>query len=283
MAYFGAKYPVFCRSGASEGVVLGKLVSANLTVNLATGELYADDILAEQASEFASGSLAMETDDMTDTVAAAVYGATVSDGAVLYKSTDSAPFGGLAYYKVVMKDGAKSWKAYHYPRTRAAVGNDNAQTKGGSIAFQTTGTTFTILEDEESGTWRETKTCMAEAMAVSRCNTWANIAPDSARLSGIRLYYFDGSGDLNLTPVFDPDVTEYTTRHNGEKTILVRAWAENWNASISCLAAAAGSPHTYSITEDGGCLVGSTGTVTLTFTVTNGNETKVYTVVSEAE
>lgn len=167
MAKFGAKYPCFLPNGGSSGSVLGKLVSANLTVNLASGELYADDILAEQASEFASGSLAMETDDMTDAVAGVIYGATVADGVVTYKSSDTAPYGVLAYYKVLMRSGVKSYQGYCYPRAKAALGNDNAQTKGSSITFQTTQTTFTIMADPTSGAWRETKSFDTEAAAIA--------------------------------------------------------------------------------------------------------------------
>lgn len=167
MAKFGAKYPCFKPASAGSGSVLGKLVSANLTVNLASGELYADDILAEQASEFASGSLAMETDDMTDAVAGVVYGATVSNGVVTYKSTDTAPYGVLAYYKVLMRSGVKSYQGYCYPKAKAALGNDNAQTKGSSITFQTTQTTFTIMADDSTNTWRETKSFSSESDAIA--------------------------------------------------------------------------------------------------------------------
>ena len=55
MAQFGAQYPCFAPFSGDEPaatlptyggkVVLGKLVSANLTINLASGELYADDEL----------------------------------------------------------------------------------------------------------------------------------------------------------------------------------------------------------------------------------------------
>lgn len=89
MANFGAKYPVFAPFKGAEPTdtlpkydtktVLGKLVSANLTVNLSSGEQYADDEMCEQISEFASGTLAMETNDMTDEVAAIVYGATLDN------------------------------------------------------------------------------------------------------------------------------------------------------------------------------------------------------------
>lgn len=157
MAEFGANYPVFKAEADSAGIVLGKLVTANLTVNLASGEMYADDSLAEQLSEFSSGSLAMETDDLTDDKAAKIYGCSVADGVVTYNAGDTAPRGSLGYYKVLMRNGVKYYKAYYYPRVRAALGNDNAQTRNNAITFQAVSTTFTIFADDD-GDWRETKT-----------------------------------------------------------------------------------------------------------------------------
>lgn len=166
MAEFGAKYPCFLKSGETAGIVIGKLVSANLTVNLASGELYADDALAEQASEFASGSLAMETDDLTDANASVIYGATVSNSIVTYNKDDTPPFGCLGYYKVLMRNGVKYYKGYFYPKVKAALGNDNAQTRGSSITFQTAQTTFTIFPDA-NGDWRKTKEFATAALAAA--------------------------------------------------------------------------------------------------------------------
>lgn len=143
MAAFGANYPCFQPHGG-QGVVVGKLVSANLTANMANGEFYADDSVAEQASEFVSGSIAMETDDMTDHAASVVYGAKVEDGTVIYNKDDLAPLGKLAYYKSMRRNGQNYYQAYLYPQARAAVGNDSAQTKGSSITFQATQTNFTV-------------------------------------------------------------------------------------------------------------------------------------------
>jgi hypothetical protein len=165
MAEFGAKHPCFQPEG-SVGVVLGKLVAANLTVNLANGELYADDSLAEQLSEFSSGSLAMETDDMIDSVASVIYDATSTNGEIVYNQNDTPPRGGLAYYKALSRDNKKFYKGYYYPRARAALGNDNAQTRGSSITFQTTNTAFTIFSDD-SGDWRKTKTFNDEQSAIA--------------------------------------------------------------------------------------------------------------------
>lgn len=170
MAEFGAKYPCFKgNNDGATGAVIGKLVAANLTVNLASGEIYADDALAEQLSEFSSGSLAMETDDMTDANATRIYGVKSVAGEVTYNQGDTAPLGKLGYYKVLMRNGQKYYKGYFYPQVRAALGNDNAQTKGNAITFQTSKTTFTIFADD-NGDWRKTKEFTTESAARS----WVN-------------------------------------------------------------------------------------------------------------
>lgn len=175
MAEFGAKYPCFKADDAESGVVLGKLVAANLTVNLASGELYADDALDEQLSEFASGSVAMETNDLTDENAAAVYGCKVNDKTVVYNVGDTAPSGKLAYYKSLMRNKKKFYKGIYYPCARAALGNDNSQTKGSSITFSTTQTTFTIMADDK-GDWRHTQTFDSEDAVKDWINGLCGIA-----------------------------------------------------------------------------------------------------------
>lgn len=169
MAEFGANYPCFKGDDEASGIVLGKLVSANMTVNLASGEIYADDGLAEQLSEFASGTIAMETDDMTDENASKIYGCKVKDKVVTYNKGDTAPRGGLAYYKVLMRNGKKFFKGYFYPRVRAALGNDNAQTRGNSITFNPVSTTFTVFADD-AGDWRMTQTFET----ADECKAWVS-------------------------------------------------------------------------------------------------------------
>jgi len=181
MASFGAKYPRFSPIAtepenalpayATTGpVTIGKLVKADLTVTLASGKLYADDGLAESVDEFSSGSLAMETDDMTDDVATEVYGATVTEKKVSYKAGDSAPMGGLAYYKVLMRNGVKLYKGYFYPRVKAMLGNDSAATKADSVTFGTAATTFTVFRCN-SDEWRITEEFTTEAEAKAWVDT----------------------------------------------------------------------------------------------------------------
>lgn len=179
MASFGANYPNFApfvtesENGLptySNKVTIGKLVKADLTVNLATGELFADDSLSESVSEFASGAIAMETDDMIDTVASTVYGATVMEGMLVDNKGDVAPMGGLAYYKKLMRNGKTFFKGYFYPKVKASLGNDSAATKASSITFGTTATSFTVYACN-NGDWRQTEVFNTEAEAKVWVNT----------------------------------------------------------------------------------------------------------------
>lgn len=174
MGAFGANYPCFQPHGG-QGIVMGKLVSANFTPNIVKGEQHGDDTTVEQVSEFISGTVAMETDDMTDQVASVVYGAKIEDGAVIYNKDDVAPLGNLAYYKAVRRDHKNYYQAYLYPLARAEIGNDSAQTKGSSITFQSAQTNFTVFTDE-NGRWREVKTFEDKATARAWCAKQCNIA-----------------------------------------------------------------------------------------------------------
>ena len=77
------------------GIVLGRAVSTNLTITNAEGELYADDMLAEYVSEFASGELAAEVDNIAVENQAKLYGATYADGEMQMGGQDTAPYGGV--------------------------------------------------------------------------------------------------------------------------------------------------------------------------------------------
>ena len=176
MASFGAKNPYFAPIESEpegtlpvykgEPVKIGRLVKADLTLTMASGKLYADDALAERAEEFVSGSIAMETDDILDTVASVIYGATVKEKTVVYNTSDNPPPGGLAYYKKLMRHGKLVFKGLFFPRVKAALGNDAAQTKADSITFGTSTTNFTV-SNANNGDWRFTEEFETEDAALA--------------------------------------------------------------------------------------------------------------------
>lgn len=179
MASIAAKKPTFAPfTGAQPAaalpkygtsIVMGKLVKADVTVTNTKGELYADDALSETVEEFSSAAIAMETDDMKDDVAVAVYGATLDSESeeLTFNGNDAIPYGGLTYYKTLRRNGEAVFKGYYYPKVKAAIGNDSAATKGSSITFGTTPISFTVFQCE-TGAWRVTKEFDTEAA----CVTW---------------------------------------------------------------------------------------------------------------
>nr|DAG80044.1 MAG TPA: tail tube protein [Caudoviricetes sp.] len=182
MAQFGAKRPRFAPVATTpdnalptynfESVVtIGKLVAANLTVTNASGELYGDDALAEKIDMFASGSMELQTDDKTAEVHAALHGATLDELEEELTDSDSdvAPRGGLAYYKVLIRNGVRVYQGVFHPLVNAILGNDSAATKGNSITFGTSTTTFTVFRCN-SGAWRIRKEFSSEADVIAWCD-----------------------------------------------------------------------------------------------------------------
>ena len=175
MASFGAKYIKFAGiKGEPAGklpiyeaaVELGKLVKAELTVNIATGELYANNMLAEKSDEFISGTLAVEVDDMEKEVEGAVYGSAYNDGELVDNAADVVPYGGLAYYKTLQRSGKPVFEACYYPKAKAILSTDTAATKGSSIPFNTKPLSFTIYEPD-NGDWRYRKEFATEKEAIA--------------------------------------------------------------------------------------------------------------------
>lgn len=176
MAAFGAKYIKYAQIKAeaenalptyeaTKAKVIGLLVKADFSPTYASGELYADDKLAEKQEEFISGTIAVELDELEDDTAALIYGNTLSEtDERVDNSKDNAPYGGLGYIKTLLKNGVKFYRAYYYPKVRAVIGNDSANTKSNSITFATAPTSFTVYE-ANNGDWRQTKKFDTEAAA----------------------------------------------------------------------------------------------------------------------
>lgn len=175
MPYIGLKNPYFGplegdgKDGAVYGtpIKLGGAVAANMTVTTASGEFYSDDALTENVSEFVSALIAMELSDLDDEPCVVVLHATKGeDGELRYNVNDVYPFGGIGYYKRIMKDGKVSFKAFFYPKCKAAPVDDKGQTKSNSVTFQTSTVNFTVYAPA-SGDWKMTQSFDNEADALA--------------------------------------------------------------------------------------------------------------------
>ena len=201
MATIGIKHPVFApisptsvegaRPTYNAGTVLGKAVKADVNLTFAEGKLFADDVLAEYASKFQSGTITAGVDELTAEKRVIVFGNTLdttSGASTLVKGTeDTAPHGGFGYFKTKQVDGKKKFNAKWYFDTVWHEGNDTAETGNDGITFQTTEITGSILPVVGWGNnnWMEEETFNTEAEAVSWLHTRAGItsAAPSVRMA----------------------------------------------------------------------------------------------------
>lgn len=266
MAKIGAKYPAFKPNGAEHGIILGKLNKASVNITMASGELAGDDMIAEKYSEFSSGQIGLESTNISDDNAVLVFGHKAVEGRVVCNAGDSAPEGRFAYYRTVMVNGVKKFKAFGYYRTRAQLGNEEDQTKGTSISFATDSLTLDVMT-LDNGDWREYETFDDEADARAFVNEFCEVdeANASAALASLAL------GSLQLTPAFNPGITEYrATTSNATNTVTAEAADDGATVTIT--------NGTTAVTS-GNAATWATGVNTVTITVVNGTASKVYTVL----
>lgn len=191
MAQIGLKYMVFApieqyNEGAAPsygtGMVVGKAIKADLTLNFAEGKLYADDVLAEYSSQYQDGTIAVGVDEIEDEVRAAMFGyktVTESNVKVLKRGAKSMPVnGGFGYYKTHVKNKVNKYIAYWFLDTCFKDASESAATKADSITFNTPEITGTILPIEGYGDdlYLEQATFTTEEAAKTWLKTRANIS-----------------------------------------------------------------------------------------------------------
>ena len=90
---------------------------------MATGELYADDELAEQGSEFTSATSNVGTDDIDDEngggFTALPYDETSNE--LTYNKDDEPPLGGLGYIRVGQKGNQKYYAPIFFPKAKSGI------------------------------------------------------------------------------------------------------------------------------------------------------------------
>ena len=184
MAKYGAKYIKWAPTattpddalptyGTAES--LSKLVKVTETPNFSEGKQFGDNELCEYAKEFVDADLAIEVTDQTPAGAAALYGAAVDSGTsgtgnVTYKSTDTQPYGGLAFYACKMVNGVKKYVGHFFPLVKASLSEEDFETKGDSITFVNSKINFKALACN-SGAWHITS---AELTTEAAAKTWVD-------------------------------------------------------------------------------------------------------------
>ena len=165
--------PTYKSNGA---IVVGRMVSVNVAISNSEGELYADDMLAEYASELSSAAMTAEVDNISLENQAKMYGATYTeDGEFQAAANDNAPYGCIGGYQVLQISGAKKYRAWVYPKAKASMPDFDGTTKGKSISFGTQPMKMKIASPKH-GPWYRAKEFDSEAEAKAYIDGKVGIA-----------------------------------------------------------------------------------------------------------
>lgn len=143
---------------------MAKAISASIAVTVAEGKLYADDAADEVEREFVGGTLTLGTNDLTDEVMADLLGHTLTEDGVLYANADDvAPYVAVGFR--AKKPGGKFKYMWLY-KVKFGVPNEDYNTKGEIITFNTPTITGDIMRRPDDGNWKTQHTGMpSEAVA----------------------------------------------------------------------------------------------------------------------
>lgn len=166
MAKYGARYikwaPFASENAEPENSLpkygtakqLSGLVKVTDTPSYAEGKLYADDELAEYASEFTESGIDVEVNDISNELTKDIYGALGgTDGEIVMGKDDAAPYGGFGFITLKTVNGKKSYVGVFYPKCKAKPQAEEYSTKGDSITFATTKLHF-VGTAAKNGAWK---------------------------------------------------------------------------------------------------------------------------------
>lgn len=122
------------------GMVVGKAMVANLTLNRNNNPLYGDDAIAENDNGVTGGTIQIGVTALGNTVRAYMLGdkeVTVGNE-VEYAVTDApAPYVGFGFMRTLIENGVKKYETVWMHKAQFGENTINATTKGQQIEWQT--------------------------------------------------------------------------------------------------------------------------------------------------
>lgn len=154
---------------------LAEAMNADLSVKMATADLYADDALSESEKEFANGTLKLGVKDLTPETIADVLGQMVDQNKVVWAGgDDQPPF--LAIGFRAPKTGGK-YRYIWLLKCKFEVPGEKYETKGESIKFNTPEITATFYKRKKDGKW---KADFVGQETDTAAKTWFTKVPEPA-------------------------------------------------------------------------------------------------------
>lgn len=191
MAYTKLKHPVFAKGTYvdgqaptyTDGVVVGKLMTANLTYTQADAKLYGDDALVASDISVTGGDITMQITHLSPEIKAKMLGMVSGSGSTgEYSLTDAVPpLGGFGYVRGGIADNGNAvYTAYWLWRTTWAMSSENATTRGDSTEYQTPELKGTMMaaniDNSGASNFYTQKDFTSEADAIAWVNAKAGIS-----------------------------------------------------------------------------------------------------------
>lgn len=170
------------------GFRVGKAVQADISIDTSDNALYGDDAIAEDDSNFTSGTLTLGVTDFGMTaddnlnVQAALLGNTVTteNGVKVLRSgaNDVAPYVGFGFFKTKQINNDRYYEATWLYKVKFREPSESATTKGKQIQWQTPSITgnIMIVEGMSKDTWKDKALFTTEGQAITWLHTHANIS-----------------------------------------------------------------------------------------------------------
>ena len=257
MKRVGLKHPVYAlysdATGSpvyTNGAVIAKAMSASIAINKNNTILYADDDIDEIDQSFISGTETLGLNELPLEVQSVLLGHSIVSGEMTANSNDVSPYVGHGFYGKIKRNNAIKWRAIWFKKIQFGEPNDETETQGESVVFQTPSIEGTIMKDI-NGDWKDEKVFDTEAEAIAWLDGKASITPicqipvaniaagtyataQSVTLtagSGEEIYY-----TTNGTTPSETNGTLYSVAINIAATTMLRAIATKVGSSDSEIA-----------------------------------------------
>ena len=122
---------------------LAKAMTADLSVELAEATLYADDGASEIVKEFKSGTLSLGIDDIGNSIASVLTGATIDSNNVVISASEDGGSPVAIGFRAKKSNG--KYRYFWLYRVKFGIPSTSLATKGDSITFSTPTIEGTVL------------------------------------------------------------------------------------------------------------------------------------------
>ena len=143
---------------------IGNAVSVDISPAIQKVSLYGDDMAVATAISMGEVTVTIETTDIPLADQAALLGATASDDGIISKSSDVAPYVGLAFESEKHDGGIRCVKLL---KGKFAPSQETINTKGEQIQFQVPKIEGTFVARQSDGAWKQIKDFEAGAATDS--------------------------------------------------------------------------------------------------------------------